>query len=135
MSDKTFVLSIVTPQRQVLSEPVNMVIVRTVDGEMGVLPGHIPLIAPLTIGPMRIKTGAEERRVAINGGFIEVTGQQVNIISQSAELAEEIDITRAESAKERALERLEKKQADLDHARAEAALQRALTRLRVAAGR
>lgn len=135
MSDKTFVLSIVTPQRQVISEPVNMVIVRTVDGEMGVLAGHIPLVAPLAIGPMRIKTGTEERRVAINGGFIEVTGQEVNIISQSAELAEEIDISRAESAKQRALARLEKKQADLDHARAEAALQRALTRLKVASNR
>lgn len=135
MSDKTFVLSIITPQRQVFSGPANMVILKTVTGEIGVLPGHIPLVAPLAIGPLRIKIGEKECRAAINGGFIEITGQQVNILAQSAELAEEIDVLRAESARQRAQDRLEKKQADLDHARAQAALQRALVRIQVAAGR
>lgn len=109
-----------------------MVIVQTVDGEMGVLPGHIPLVAPLDIGPMRIKIGADERGVAINGGFIEVTASQVIVLSESAEMAGEIDIARAESARQRALARLEKKQADIDFVRAQAALQRALIRLKVA---
>lgn len=132
MSDKTFVLTVVTPERRVFQEAVNMVIVHTVDGEMGVLPGHIPLVAPLAIGPMRIKIGDAERSAAINGGFIEVTAQDVIILSESAEMAEEIDVARAESARQRALGRLEKKQADIDYARAQAALQRAIVRLKVA---
>jgi len=131
MSDKTFVLTVVTPERRVFQEAVNMVVVRTVDGEMGVLPGHIPLVAPLAIGPMRIKIGEDERKAAINGGFIEVTAQQVIILSESAEMAEEIDVARAESARQRALARLEKKQADIDYVRAQAALQRAIVRLKV----
>lgn len=109
-----------------------MVIVQTLEGEMGVLPGHIPLVAPLDIGQMRIKAGDEEHRAAINGGFIEVTGSQVTVLSEAAELAEEIDIARAESARQRAQALLETKQADLDYARAQAALKRALTRLKVA---
>jgi F-type H+-transporting ATPase subunit epsilon len=132
MSDKTFVLTVVTPERRVFQETVNMVIVHTVDGEMGVLPGHIPLIAPLAIGPMRIKTGDDERKAAINGGFIEVTAEQVIILSESAEMAEEIDVVRAEAARQRALARLGKKQADIDYARAQSALQRAIVRLKVA---
>ncbi len=132
MSDKTFVLTVVTPERRVFQETVNMVIVHTVDGEMGVLPGHIPLIAPLAIGPMRIKTGDDEHKAAINGGFIEVTAEQVIILSESAEMAEEIDVVRAEAARQRALARLGKKQADIDYARAQSALQRAIVRLKVA---
>ncbi len=132
MSDKTFILTVVTPERRVFQETVNMVIVRTTDGEMGVLPGHIPLVAPLAIGPLRIKTGDDERKAAVNGGFIEVTAQQVTILSESAEMEEEIDVARAESARQRALARLEKRQADVDYARAQAALQRAIIRLKVA---
>ncbi|MDD4657876.1 MAG: F0F1 ATP synthase subunit epsilon [Eubacteriales bacterium] len=132
MSDKTFVLTVVTPERRVFQEAVNMVIVRTIDGEMGVLPGHIPLVAPLAIGPMRIKTGDNERQAAVNGGFIEVTAEHVIILSESAEMAEEIDVARAESARQRALARLGKKQADVDYARAQSALQRAIVRLKVA---
>lgn len=109
-----------------------MVIVQTLDGEMGVLPGHIPLVAPLDIGQMRIKTGEGERLAAISGGFIEVTGSQVTVLSEAAELAEEIDVARAESARQRAQARLEAKQANIDYARAQAALKRALTRLKVA---
>jgi F-type H+-transporting ATPase subunit epsilon len=109
-----------------------MVIVQTLDGEMGVLPGHIPLVAPLDIGPMRIKTGEVERRAAINGGFIEVTGSRVIVLSEAAEMAEEIDVARAKSARQRAEARLEAQQAEIDFARAQAALKRALTRLKVA---
>lgn len=132
MSDKTFVLTIVTPERQVFQAAVNMVILRTVDGEIGVLPGHIPLVAPLAIGPVRIKTNGEEQNAAIGGGFIEISAGNVLVLSESAELAKEIDVARAEAARQRALTRLEKKQADLDFARAQAALQRALVRLKVA---
>lgn len=132
MSDKTFILTIITPERQVCQEPVNMVIVQTVDGEMGVLAGHIPLVAPLTIGPMRIKTGAGERQAAISGGFIEISSQGVLLLCETAEMAEEIDVARAESARQRAQSRLQEKKADIDFSRAQAALQRALVRLKVA---
>lgn len=132
MSDKTFDLTVVTPERRVFQESVNMVIVRTVEGEIGVLPGHAPLVAPLAIGAMTVKSPAGERKAAVSGGFIEVTPDQVVILTEAAEMAEEIDIHRAEEAKKRALARLEKKQADLDYARAQAALQRAIVRLRVA---
>jgi F-type H+-transporting ATPase subunit epsilon len=103
-----------------------------VEGEIGVLPGHIPLVAPLTIGAMTVKSPAGQRKAAISGGFIEVTPEQVVILTEAAEMAEEIDVARAEEAKMRALARLEKKQADIDYARAQAALQRAIVRLRVA---
>jgi len=132
MSDKTFVLTVVTPQRRVYQESVNMVIARTVEGDMGVLAGHAPLVAPLAIGVLTIKHPNGERRAAVNGGFIEVTPDQVIILTEAAEMAEEIDISRAEEAKARASARLEKKQSDIDHARAQAALQRAIIRLRVA---
>jgi|SRR5690554_2619549 len=132
MSDKTFVLTVVTPQRRVFQEAVNMVIARTVDGDIGILPGHAPLVAPLEIGAATIKTPTGERKAALNGGFIEVNPDQVVLLTESAEMAEEIDVSRAEEAKNRALARLEKKQASIDHARAQAALQRAVIRLRVA---
>ena len=132
MSDKTLILTVVTPERRVFQEAVNMVIVRTIDGEMGVHPGHIPLVAPLAIGPMTIKKPDGESKAAVTGGFIEVTAQQVTILTDAAEMAEEIDISRAEAARQRALARLEKKQADQDYARAQAALQRAVVRLKVA---
>lgn len=132
MSDKTFVLTVVTPQRRVFQESVNMVIARTIEGEIGVLPGHIPLVAPLATGAMTIKTPAGERKAAVNGGFIEVTPEQVIILTESAEMAEEIDISRAEAARQRALQRLDKLQSEFDFTRAQAALQRAVVRLRVA---
>lgn len=132
MSDKTFVLTVVTPQRRVFQESVNMIVVRTTEGDIGVLPGHTPLVAPLEIGAMSIKTPVGERQAAVNGGFLEVTPEQVIILAESAEMAEEIDVNRAEEARVRALERLDKKQADVDFARAQAALQRAVVRLRVA---
>ncbi len=132
MSDKTFILTIITPQRQVYQEPVNMVIVQTADGEIGVLAGHIPLVAPLAIGPMRIKTADGERKAAISEGFIEISSQGVLLLCETAEMAEEIDIARAESARQRAQSRLQDKKAGIDFTRAQAALQRALVRLKVA---
>jgi F-type H+-transporting ATPase subunit epsilon len=132
LSDKTFILTIITPQRQVYQEPVNMVIVQTADGEIGVLAGHIPLVAPLAIGPMRIKTADGERKAAISEGFIEISSQGVLLLCETAEMAEEIDIARAESARQRAQSRLQDKKAGIDFTRAQAALQRALVRLKVA---
>ena len=132
MAERTFVLTVVTPQRRVFQESVDMVIVRTTEGDIGVLPGHTPLVAPLEVGAMTIKSASGEREAAVNGGFVEVTPEQVIILAESAEMAEEIDVSRAQEARNRALERLDKKQSDIDFARAQAALHRAATRLRVA---
>jgi F-type H+-transporting ATPase subunit epsilon len=132
MAERTFILTVVTPQRRVFQESVNMIIVRTTEGDIGVLPGHTPLVAPLEVGAMTVKTSDRERKAAVNGGFVEVTPEQVIILAESAEMAEEIDVHRAQEARTRALERLEKKQEDVDFARAEAALNRAMVRLRVA---
>ncbi len=132
MTDKTFILTIVTPQRRVFQQPVNMVIIRTTEGDIGVLPGHTPLVASLETGPMTIKHKGQDRRAAVNGGFVEVTPDQVSVLAETAELAEEIDVERARRARERAEEKLAQKKEGTDFARAQAALQRALVRLDVA---
>lgn len=124
-------LDIVTPDRMVYSEDVTMVIARATDGDLGILPGHAPLIAGLTIWPLRIKTEEGEQQLSVGGGFIEVRPDKVTILATSAELPEEIDIKRAEAAKDRAESRLKGGQ-DIDVERAEMALRRAMTRLRVA---
>ncbi len=127
-------LDIVTPDRMVYSEDVNMVIARATDGDLGILPGHAPLIAGLEIWPLRIQTDDGEQLFSVCGGFIEVRPQKITVLAGCAELPDEIDINRAESAKERAERRLKEAEAasDIDVRRAEVALKRAMVRLRVA---
>lgn len=125
-------LDIVTPERIVYSEDVNMVIARATDGDLGVLPGHAPLVAGLAIWPLRILQDEGERRISICGGFIEVRPDKVTILASCAELPEEIDVKRAEAARARAEGRIKEARPDIDMARAEAALERAIVRLRVA---
>lgn len=124
-------LDIVTPDRMVYSEDVNMVIARATDGDLGILPGHAPLIAGLDIWPLRIMKDEGEQQVSLCGGFIEVRPQKITILASCAEKPEEIDIKRAEAAKERAETRLRGNTPDTDVARAEVALKRAMMRLRV----
>ncbi|MBP2651105.1 MAG: atpC 2 [Firmicutes bacterium] len=124
-------LDIVTPERIIFSEDVNMVIARATDGDLGVLPGHAPLIAGLDIWPLRIMKDEGEQEIAICGGFIEVRPEKVSILASCAELPEEIDVERAENAKNRAEMRLKEKDSSVDLARAELALKRAIIRLRV----
>ncbi len=124
-------LDIVTPDRMVYSEDVNMVIARATDGDLGILPGHAPLIAGLDVWPLRIMKDEGENQLALCGGFIEVRPQKVTVLASCAELPEEIDVKRAEAAKERAEARL-RTSADIDVHRAEIALKRATMRLRVA---
>ncbi|HWQ61197.1 MAG TPA: F0F1 ATP synthase subunit epsilon [Negativicutes bacterium] len=124
-------LDIVTPERIVYSEDVNMVIARATDGDIGVLPGHAPLVAGMDIWPLRVLQDEGERQIAVCGGFIEVRPDKVTILASCAELPEEIDVKRAEAARARAEGRLRDPGPDIDMARAEAALQRAIIRLRV----
>lgn len=125
-------LDIVTPERIVYSNDVNMVIARATDGDLGVLPGHAPLVAGLAIWPLRILKDEGEREISVCSGFIEVRPEKVTVLAACAELPEEIDVKRAEAARTRAEGRIKNGGADIDTTRAEAALQRAIVRLRVA---
>jgi F-type H+-transporting ATPase subunit epsilon len=133
MEVSTILLEIVTPDRLVYSEQVNSVTVRGVEGELGILPGHISFVTPLQIAPVFVKIGNERTPFAVQGGFVEVRKDKIVILAESAERAGEIDLERAEAAKERAETRLNAKgrQDEVDHRRAELALQRAMNRIKV----
>jgi F-type H+-transporting ATPase subunit epsilon len=129
---KTIKVSVVTPDGPVYEADVEMVSAKAKSGELGVLPGHIPMVAPLEIGAVRLKKGNETELIAVSGGFLEVRPDRVTILAQAAERAEDIDVSRAKAAKERAERRLQAKQDDIDFKRAELALKRAINRLNVA---
>jgi len=133
---KTIKVNIVTPDGPVYDSEVNMIIANTATGEIGVLPGHIPMVAPLQVGAVRMKTdGKTTDIVAVSGGFLEVRPEQVTILAQAAEVASAIDVTRAKEAIKRAEERLAQiKQDDLDFKRAELSLRRATNRINVYEG-
>lgn len=131
----TIRLEVVTPTRTVLSRDVEMVIARTVEGDIGVMAGHIPLVTVLQPGIMRLRDEAEgDNKVAISGGFLEVSpDNKVTVLAQTAELASEIDVERARRAAGRARERLSNRgDREIDLARAEIALRRAMVRLETA---
>lgn len=133
---RTVPLEIVTPDRKVFSGEVNMIIARGGDGELGILPGHTPLVTTLKVAPLRIKLddGAREEQVAVSGGFLEVQPDKITVLATAAELASEIDVDRAEKSKERAGKRLNGGNGDasLNLKRAEDAYERAINRLTVA---
>jgi len=130
---KTVAVSIVTPDGPVYEDEVEMVSTKAVSGELGILPGHVPLVAPLAIGSIRLQKGGKTDFVAVSGGFLEVRPDKVTVLAQTAERAEEIDIDRAIAAKKRAEERLrQKNQSNIDFKRAEMALRKAINRIEVA---
>jgi len=126
------ILEVVTPERVVYSGEVKMVIARGVVGDLGILPNHMPLVTPLKIAPVRVKTeGDKETQIAVSGGFMEVRGDKVTVLAEAAELPDQIDVERAKAALARAEQRLNERHPDLDIQRAELALQRARVRLQV----
>jgi F-type H+-transporting ATPase subunit epsilon len=131
MAKLTFEL--VTPERIVYSDDaVDMVVAPGADGVLGILPSHTPLLAALGIGELRLKKGAEEESFAVHGGYLEVLANKVIVMANVAERAAEIDVARAEEARERAEKLYRERPADLDMARLQAALRRSRVRLRVA---
>jgi F-type H+-transporting ATPase subunit epsilon len=126
-------LVIVTPERQLLRESVSEAVLPGADGELGILPGHAPLITELGIGELRYRgtDGKDEVHLAIIRGFAEVLQERVTVLAETAELAEEIDVDRARQALERARARIAASDANIDWDRASAALQRALIRIKV----
>ncbi len=125
-------LDIVTAERVVYSEDVDIVVAPGVEGQLGILPHHAPLMTTLQEGELRVRKGGEEFFLAISGGFLEVRPDRVIVLADAAERAEEIDIARAEAAKRRAEEELIRRAPGVDTAQAEAALRRSLIRLKVA---
>ncbi len=124
-------VEIVTPERVVYSEEnVDVLVVPGIEGELGVLPLHAPLLTQIQPGVMRIVKGEEETAMAITGGFIEVRENRVTILADAAERGEEIDAARAEAARRQAEERLAAREEAIDTAQTEAALRRALMRLK-----
>ncbi|MBE3588635.1 MAG: F0F1 ATP synthase subunit epsilon [Thermoanaerobacteraceae bacterium] len=130
MADKTQRLEIVTPERKVFSGDVRFVVVPGVEGELGFLPDHAPLVSALAIGVVRVQQEGKTFKVAISGGFVEVRNSRVTVLARTAEREDEIDRARAEAAKARAEQRLAAKTADIDVVRAELALKRAMARLK-----
>jgi F-type H+-transporting ATPase subunit epsilon len=129
---KTINVSVVTPDGPVYDSDVEMISTRAKTGELGILPGHIPMVAPLEIGAIRLKKDGKTEFIAISGGFLEVRPNQVTVLAQSAEKASDIDIERAVRAKERAEQRMKEQHLEhMDFRRAELALQRAVNRLSV----
>ncbi len=126
-------LDIVTAERIVYSEDVDAVVAPGIEGQLGILPNHAPLMTMLQGGELIARKGGQEESMAISGGFLEIRPEHVIVLADQAERAEEIDLARAESAKQRAEERLrDRKVTGLDETRAEAALKRAMVRLEVA---
>jgi F-type H+-transporting ATPase subunit epsilon len=126
-------LEIVTPERQVFSEQVDSVVCPGIEGELGVLPHHAPLLTTLGVGELRIRRGGEEEFFAIAGGFLQVRPDKVVVMAETADMASEIDIEKAQEARREAEQALtEGFEEPADLARARAALQRALLRIRVA---
>ncbi len=133
MAEKELLLEVVTPDRLVLSTEADVVVCPGVEGQFGVLPGHIPFLSALEIGEMYYRKGGQTEYLAVSGGFAEVTGEKVTIVAESAEKGREIDVERAKRALERAEKRLAAAKTEkIDWARAEAAMRRSLMRTKVA---
>ena len=132
MAKKAIKLEIITPDKTKLSELVSSIVAFAYEGFLGVLPGHAPLLCQLKSGKLKIKREEREDYLFVSGGLMRVEKDEVVILTEACERAEEIDVKRAEKALIRAQERLSKKEADINLSRAEAALYRALSRLKVA---
>jgi F-type H+-transporting ATPase subunit epsilon len=115
----------------VFSDDVDVVIAPGVEGQLGILPHHAPLMTMLKPGELLVRKNGEEFSLVITGGFLEVRPDRVIVLADAAERVEEIDVARAEEAKRRAQERLRERPLEVDAAQAQAALLRALTRLKV----
>ena len=124
-------LQIVTPERMLVQEQVDEVQIPGAEGYFGVLPGHTPLLAALAVGELWYRKGSEKTFLSISYGFAEVLPDRVTILARLAERAEDIDVERAEAARNRAQERLDQPKSDVDYERARVALMKALTRLQV----
>jgi F-type H+-transporting ATPase subunit epsilon len=128
----TFRLEIVTAERMVYTDEVSTVVAWGVEGQLGILPHHAPLMTMLQPGDLMIRKDKEEEYFAISGGFLEVRPDKVIVLADACERADEINVARAEEAKKRAQETMKAAPLTVESAAAEAALRRSLARLKAA---
>ena len=128
----TFQLEIVTPTRLMVKEAAEEAQIPGSNGYLGILPGHAPLITELAVGVITYKANDVTHTLSVAWGFMEVLPDKVTILAEAAERPQEIDVERAQKAKDRAEQRLKSSDPQVDYPRAEDALQRAETRLNVA---
>ena len=129
---KTLTLNLVTPQKQLLNGlAVDSVVLPAVQGELGVLPGHLPMIVQLGFGSLRYKKDGKEEEFAVMGGLAEILRESVNVFAEGADLADEIDEEEEKQKIKRAKASLSNKDADIDFELAEMEIKQAITRMKV----
>lgn len=124
-------LIITTPEKKFYEGDVDFITITSTEGELGILPGHLPMVAALSPSPVKLKNGEEIKEAAISGGFAKIDGSEVVIIADTAEWPEEIEVNRAREAKQRAEERMQERLSEIEYLRTKIAFQRALVRLKV----
>ncbi|NLJ71710.1 MAG: F0F1 ATP synthase subunit epsilon [Syntrophomonadaceae bacterium] len=136
MADNTFILEVVTPEHILFKDEIQFVVTPAVEGELGVLRNHAPMVASLGIGVLRY-TDPEGmiKRMAISGGFMEVVDNTARVLAETAEHGDEIDVLRAKASLDRAQKRIEAREEELNFIRAQMSLQRALARIKAAEGK
>ena len=127
MAENRLEVHVVTPERELWRGEADMVVAKTVEGQLGVLPGHAPLLALLDIGPLRVKADGDEVRAVLDGGFLHVANDRVDVLAEHAEMAGEIDVEQARALREELERRVREGDAD-----ARADLARAIARLDLA---
>lgn len=133
MADNTFMLEIITPEQILFKDEVQFVVVPELNGELGVLKNHAPMIAALDVGVLRFTDPqGSVKKIAVSGGFMEVIYNEARVLAETAERGSEIDVLRAKSSQERAEKRLSQKDENLNYTRAQMSLQRAMARLKAA---
>jgi len=125
-------LDVLTVERTVFSNDVDAIVATSVDGQISILPGHVPLVTLLQPGELMARRDGDERILFVSGGFLQVSADEATVLADACEYAEEIDVQRAEAARQRAQELLAAGGYDVDAVAAEAALRRSLARIRVA---
>lgn len=125
-------LEVVTPERVVIYEEVDEVVLPGLEGEFGVLPGHIPFLTALKIGAMFYRDGDETQHLALSWGYVEVTSDRVMVLAETAEKATEIDIKRAEEAREAAEKILTAGHDDPEYEKAKVRLEKSVIRMQIA---
>ena len=125
----SFALNIITPEKLFYSGEAEHLIMKEPDGELGILPGHVPMVIAIDISTIRIKIGGEWKSAALAGGFAQIKNNEVNVFVDSAEWPEDIEVARATEAKKRAEERIIAHKSDIEYIRSQVALKRSLARL------
>ena len=128
----TFHLKVMTVDHCFYDGEVDRIIIRTTQGDAGILPGHVPYVAAIGIGGLTIIKDGEKRVAAVSGGFVDVSKEQTVVLARTCEWADEIDVKRAEQAAERARAALQQKESAREHDLAQVRLRKAVNRIRVA---